>query len=791
MKFYSYKDIKQHCDCTDIARTIGLNITDGRCAATWRNGDNKTAVSINRDGWHDFVTEESGSAIDLVALVQFGGNRQQAQEWLGDYLGLTPVIDKLAPNPTSKSRYDELREDGYTEKKVYTYVDETGAPAHHVIRMEHPEKPKEFVQRAVDGKWSIKHIRTVLYNLPAIIASDWVVIVEGEKDADSLIRLGLPATTNAMGASKWKPEYSEFLRGKDVVILPDNDEPGRRHADLIAGHIAGIAKTIRVITISQLPKGDVTDWLEQEGGSNDRLLETISKSRPIDIRTINETFQLAQAKESNKIPFRNYRIDVEDDGVKKKIKQTPRHINEMIQDIFTRFLGFPRKVGDEIFDSDRDTGEIVYLRNTQKLFGWIERKSKQKIEWARGIGMTSMDIFFEGLKAEAPKYEAISFVPDFPRRNDVYYHHAPLIDPSPGHKCFEQLVDFFVPISPEYRVLIKAFFAAPLYYEPYISRPMWIIDSETPGAGKSSLATRVSLLYGHPAIEIKTRDFARDMQEVTKRLVSAEGRQARMLLIDNVVGTFASEELSSMVTMPYITGRPPYGYGEECRPNNLTYVITANNASIDNDLAIRSFFIRLKTLSEYRDTWTRELSDYITRNRIQIFSDIIDMLSNPPIISERPFTRFPEFEVLVLRAMCQDEAQYIKTIEKITESRASANIEEEWGRTIEDFISAKLSELRISVETSVFIRSQVVEEWVKKSIPMAKNPVQLARNLARSGHCKNIHPSIQIYPDHSIQKRRGILWIGSSGDKKPIIAIGKTDEKVEIIHLDMREVENQ
>ncbi len=785
-KFYSYQDIKDRADCTTIAAALGLQLKNGRCNAEWRSGSNSTSVAINRDGWHDFSTEESGSVIDLVALMRFSGDRQMAQEWLGDYLHLTPKIDKLAPNPTrERSRYETLIEDGYREVNRYEYTDIDGDVIHRVLRMEHTDKPgaKEFIQQAADGRWTIKHINTVLFNLPGIDASPWVIVVEGEKDAVTLTDLELPATTNAGGANKWKPEYSETLRGKDVCILPDNDEPGRRHANLIAGQLVGIAKEIRIITLSSIPKGDVTDWITQEKGSARKLLKLIKQNPPIDTRVIDEQFQIARAKEANKNPFRNYSLTEAIVAGKPKTTQEPRHINAMIEDCYTRFLGFPRRVGDELFDQDKDTGDIVYIRKSQELFSWITRKSKQILEWGRGINMTSKDEYFAGLRATAPKYEAISSVPDWPVRTDVYYQHSDLCAPSPDHKYLNGLADFFNPISPEYRVLVKAFIAAPIYFEPLLQRPMWIIDSESPGAGKSTLATRVALLYGHPAVEVKTNDFARDMQEVTKRLVSSEGRQSRMLLVDNVIGTFASEELAAMVTMPHITGRPPYGRGEETRPNNLTYVITANNASIDNDLAIRSFFVRLATLNDYRESWARDLSVYIERNRYRIFADIIDILNNPPDIQDGPYTRFPEFETLVLRAMCDDTEQYQAVMTTLAESRASANVEEEWGKQIEDTINYQLASiLALTSDRWVWIRSQVVSEWIKEAIEHVRSPVQMLRNLARSGHCTRANPNIASYPHHGPGRRRGIMWQygDPAHDAKPII-VGKVGSSIKII----------
>lgn len=786
MKFYSFEDIKSSADCVDIARQVGLDVLDGRCAAKWRGGTNDTSVSVNRDGWHDFATEESGSAIDLVALNLFGGDRQKAQEWLGDYLRLTPVYDKLSPAIKSETtRYHKLIEDGYIEKARYCYADENGEALHYTIRLEKEGEPKEFVQMSADGRWTLKGTRTVLYNLKAIIPAKWVIVVEGEKDADNLIQIGLPATTNAMGAKKWIPEYSETLRGKDVVIIADNDEPGRTHADLVAGHLCNIAKSVRIIVISSLPKGDVTDWLQFEGGSKDSLMQKIKDAKPIDMRVIDEQFQIAKAKEANKTPFRNYTIDVQQAaGGNQKFIQIPVQINTLVEQVFTRFLGFPRRVGEELFDRDRDTGSINYIRSPQQLFAWISQKSKQIIEWSRNTGMVSQEQFFEGLKYAAPKYEGISSVPDYPRRADVYYCHPPLPVPSDRHSALDGLVDFFSPESPEYRLLIKAFVAAPLYYETYEPRPMWIIDSESPGAGKSTLASRVAMLYGAPPVEVKTRDLERDIMEVTKRLVSPEGRQSRMLLIDNVIGTFESPELSSMVTMPYITGRPPYGRGEERRPNNLTYVITANNASIDNDISMRSYFIKLKTIEEYDPEWSEKLTYYIVANRLQIMADIMDILNRPSRVSMQPFTRFPKFEVRIVQALARSNDEYINAINKIAESRSAANIESELGRIIEDVIASKLTELNI-INRSAFIRSQVIEEWLRK--PLQARPgqhiTQLVRNISKSGHCQHIDITRQLYPFNGPHSRRGVMWIVNDGEKNPHLIVAKNGDQTKVIEI--------
>ena len=71
------------------------------------------------------------------------------------------------------------------------------------------------------------------YHLPQIVAAPLdqaVFIVEGEKDVERLELENQLATTNPMGAGKWRNEYNAVLTGRPAIILPDNDEPGRRRA---------------------------------------------------------------------------------------------------------------------------------------------------------------------------------------------------------------------------------------------------------------------------------------------------------------------------------------------------------------------------------------------------------------------------------------------------------------------------------------------------------------------------------------------------------------------------------
>jgi DNA primase len=107
--------------------------------------------------------------------------------------------------------------------------------------------------------------------LEAIAADHTVLIVEGEAKADLLWSWNLAATCCAGGSKKWKPEHSEFLRGADVVLFPDNDSVGWEHANKVGASLTGIAKRVRVLRLPGLPlKGDIIDW-HKAGGTREQL----------------------------------------------------------------------------------------------------------------------------------------------------------------------------------------------------------------------------------------------------------------------------------------------------------------------------------------------------------------------------------------------------------------------------------------------------------------------------------------------------------------------------------------
>lgn len=161
----------------------------------------------------------------------------------------------------------------------YDYADSDGAIVFRKERYEPgftPDKDKDFKLKKPDGKggWieSIKGCERVLYNLPAVMRAAPkvpILLVEGEKAANYLAARGFVATCNFDGAGK-KPlkSYIECLSDRHVVLIPDNDEAGERHASKWLPELYGKVKSLHRLDLPNSGhKWGPDDWLDpQKGG---------------------------------------------------------------------------------------------------------------------------------------------------------------------------------------------------------------------------------------------------------------------------------------------------------------------------------------------------------------------------------------------------------------------------------------------------------------------------------------------------------------------------------------------
>ena len=169
-----------------------------------------------------------------------------------------------------------------TESVRYSYINADGKTAYHVIRSD----PKDFRPMTPDGFLDHEGVERLPYRLPELLQGvkdlKLIILLEGEKDVDSAMAMGLIATTFVGGAGKWRDEYSEYFRGADVVLMPDNDFPGLKGMTEIATKLYGTASRIRMLELpglgpSQEKHGkDFSDWAELEENTKNTLEKIIS-----------------------------------------------------------------------------------------------------------------------------------------------------------------------------------------------------------------------------------------------------------------------------------------------------------------------------------------------------------------------------------------------------------------------------------------------------------------------------------------------------------------------------------
>ena len=212
------------------------------------------SVDTDKGTWFDHESQESGGFTDLCKIAY-----PEANGHMADFLEQKFHIEK-DPSFASQKR-DQIT--------TYDYIGDHGVLEYQVIRTDFADGSKTFRQQRPDGKggWirNLKDVRKIPYNLPEILHHNKraVWIVEGEKCVDRLREIGIVATTSNGGSGNWTEEHSQWLKDRKVVVVPDNDAAGEKHAAKVINSLVGVAADIKLLDLSQeLPnKGDIVDWL--------------------------------------------------------------------------------------------------------------------------------------------------------------------------------------------------------------------------------------------------------------------------------------------------------------------------------------------------------------------------------------------------------------------------------------------------------------------------------------------------------------------------------------------------
>jgi|APGre2960657404_1045060.scaffolds.fasta_scaffold17293_2 hypothetical protein len=229
---------------------------EARCPC--RNDDNNPSLSIAL-GQDDKVlaTCHRGQGCSIVEICQAVGLK---------------VTDLYPPRKEERklslvATYDYRNEKGELLFQKQRFVDQWGKKTFRQRRPD-PANPGKYI-------FSLDDTPKILYKLPEIIEakknSEIIWLVEGEKDADNISKLGFCATTPPNGAGKWLDIHTRALEGAQVWIVADNDIVGRQHAQMVAKTLEKNGCTV----ISWVPPNNFKDVSELLGAgkSLDDLIE--------------------------------------------------------------------------------------------------------------------------------------------------------------------------------------------------------------------------------------------------------------------------------------------------------------------------------------------------------------------------------------------------------------------------------------------------------------------------------------------------------------------------------------
>lgn len=255
--------------------------------------------------------------------------------------------------------------------KTYNYYDADGTLLFEKQRLVNEDGKKRFLQRKPNGaggwEWSLGDTPRVLYNLPAVIqavaSGQKIYVVEGEKDADTLIGMGYVATTCPNGAGSWADIHTAVLAKAKVEIIADNDAPGLEHAEQVRAALVEAGAAVRVW---RTPAGkDISDYLGM-GGDLKKVVRVDVPASPLQsmLDDISSVFA---------------RDDIADDiKVVKAISLLDGLVREKPADR-GRLVGW----GDLVDEEDSDEYDWV-------IPGLLERQERVIVVAAEGVGKSTL-----------------------------------------------------------------------------------------------------------------------------------------------------------------------------------------------------------------------------------------------------------------------------------------------------------------------------------------------------------------------------------------------------------------
>lgn len=221
---------------------------------------NKGSLSVNTGAntFYDHENEVGGGVFDLIVYKGEAIDQRAAANWCKERGLIADETSSRAP----------IRE--------HVYVDPDGNPVSKAVKF---SSGKWTQMRFENGRWlfGTKGVRRFPYGADKLKNDDpskLLFIFEGEKDCERAWQHGLSATTNVGGAGKWRSHLNDYIIGRTVCIVPDNDAAGANHATKVAASLERSQIDCFILDYAAgLPeKGDFSDWMDQNGNDAQHFL---------------------------------------------------------------------------------------------------------------------------------------------------------------------------------------------------------------------------------------------------------------------------------------------------------------------------------------------------------------------------------------------------------------------------------------------------------------------------------------------------------------------------------------
>ncbi len=289
-------EIKKRLKPSDIAKILGFVPRNGLILCPYHD-DHSPSLSCHDDSGtfkcFSPACAKHERAIDIVSFYQ--DQRQlsfpQAVEALASHAGLEMRESRSRSKSSGFRELDTVidhfknRLPGYQFESSYLWLDRHGRQNKVVFKFRDDNGRKQCPQAFFhSGSWWLSkpqgHKPCMPYHWDKVKDSHQILICEGEKDVETLESLGFSATTTGSSTS-WKPDYATYFKGKDVVIVPDKDEPGSKYAQAILLDLRPLVRSIKLVELPGDEGIDVTDFIKRTETPLQSLQNIIDESRDV------------------------------------------------------------------------------------------------------------------------------------------------------------------------------------------------------------------------------------------------------------------------------------------------------------------------------------------------------------------------------------------------------------------------------------------------------------------------------------------------------------------------------